>query len=761
MEFEATLVWGLFTRLLGLLMAWAIGQNLFQAKALVSDLGISPMSTKLKRIRRDFGLRNGIWYFPTLLWISTKLIFIRFLLIVGVFCGLAIVVGLPGTGYYFLTGFIIYLSFDVALGFSYPWDSLLFETMILGSFLPQLAFFPHLEALEEPHAVIAFLYRFLLFRLLFGFGKYKFSKPNFKDSGYFKNFLINVPLPSPLASIVSKSPSWAFRLMYGFAFILEIIIPFVSFIPGETRLICFLLITCLMIGIQTLSNFGFFNLLTIVLAFTLLNTQSFIYLDWSFNWSSENFIMLFVLAFYVIFGLFSLPFNSWCSFTWMHWPNALFLKGHWLDYPVTFIRWISRLRIVHAYGVFPVKSQPPMKLIPLIEVSLDGKDWKRYSYKYTLSNEGQKMKFVAPYHPRIDHAVFYDSFAINNTNFNWSTVGSCLPFDYAYRGGTDNIIQAILAGNKSIESLLGKNPLEGKTPKFARMGLFYAVPAKVGNKREIYLADVHRLPKNFEENYEELSDSPPEIYHWDAVFWRDRTKLGKHLRQLSSEENLDLVLSNLKEGLSASHLEEWTSLSIKYQFCQADWSQWIEEVKRFEIDQSFLERKSLYRYWNRIRIVLSHRLHSAFLEKEKHTFGSDYYAFGLFLHQVIANGKDAIKELWKSPTKLWELSQGFDKMKGFYIEAFWRPEAGIDHFRKLQWSEQVTDSQEEEVLPGFNRITQSFSKLPLECSLKAWPRMDYSPSNGEWKLGEAVSAKENYPDLFHAYQNQTPSPSPY
>ncbi|TNE79690.1 MAG: hypothetical protein EP332_10160 [Bacteroidetes bacterium] len=758
---ESGLVWGTLSRCLGLVFSWVFIQNLIQVKAISSEFGFSPVSHHLNLIRRDFGLLKGYFYFPSLLWISTRLRFQQTLLLLGALAGLAIFIGLPGTPFYFLACYLIFLSFDLALGFSFPWDSLLFEAGLLGIFLPQLALLPDWSSQAEIHPYIAFLYRFLLFRLLFGFGKYKFSKPNFKDSGYFKNFLINVPLPSPLATWASKLPSWVFRAMYAFAFTAEMIMPIVLFIPGPTRVIAACFIIMLMFGIQLLSNFGFFNLLTAVLAIALFDTQSLLWTSLAWPTDILEFGMLSVLLFYVVFGLFSLPFNTWCSFTWFHWPTAIWLKGHWLRLPVASMRELSRWRLIHAYGVFPVKSQPPMKLVPIIEGSMDGENWETYEFKYTLSKEHHRWKFVAPYHPRLDHFVFYDAFAINNTNFNWSTVGSSIPTDYAKRGGLDCIIYSLFKHSTSVHGLFREIPFKEKPPKWIRVGLTYAIPNPENNQQHLYLADVHRLPSQIVSKFDLDRDVPPELYHWDAHFWRMRSKKAVRWKALSKAESVAEVCFELRKDLGLTEIPDLPALSSQYGFAKANWSEWMEKLIQFEKDYSPEVRRDLFRFWNSLRIVIGLRLTDSLLAKDKHGLGTDYFAFGMLLNTYLSEGMEGLESLWVSSESWYERSFDYDAMNGFYAEAFFKPESFIDHYRKAIWSNQVTDEDVPEVLPGFQKLAKRFGELPIACSLNAWPSMDYNPTNGEWSLGNPVPPDHHFPELYQAFQHKTPSPIPY
>ena len=72
------------------------------------------------------------------------------------------------------------------VGLMYPWDCLLLESGILALFLPNLRsvilpvtvepgsnWIEMLSTEEAPNGLAVFMFRYLLFRLMFGFGKLK------------------------------------------------------------------------------------------------------------------------------------------------------------------------------------------------------------------------------------------------------------------------------------------------------------------------------------------------------------------------------------------------------------------------------------------------------------------------------------------------------------------------------------------------------------------------------------------------------------
>src|SRR4030095_5551023 len=113
----------------------------------------------------------------------------------------------------------------------------------------------------------------LVFRLLFGFGKTKFMGIRRSDWIYTRDFLLNLPLCTPLGWRLSKLPDIVHKLtLAGIAFV-ELVCPVLVLLPGWVRLVGGAGIVAQMLGIQLTSNFGFFNLLTIALCVCTLDTS--------------------------------------------------------------------------------------------------------------------------------------------------------------------------------------------------------------------------------------------------------------------------------------------------------------------------------------------------------------------------------------------------------------------------------------------------------------------------------------------------------
>ena len=318
---DPLIIWGLFPRLLGIVYLIAIASLYNQILVFAGSKGIQPFHLQLKKIKEDYPGIRRFFYFPTLLWLNASDRFLKMLVVLGSLSACWVIYGGPYAFFALFFCWITYLSFDHVVELTFPWDCFLLEAGFLALFLPAINSLPQIQAMAEPLPVIAWAYRWLIFRLMFGFGKFKFFKSGPKEHVYLQGFMINQPLPTKIGWLACCLPMPFLKLSLLFMFIVEIIMPFLIFIPGTTRLIAGVLIVALMIGIQLCGNFGFFSLITASTCVILLDTQSTIF-DMGFReiFSSGQNIGAYLTVLIIFVGsILYFPFNNWCTRTCFSW----------------------------------------------------------------------------------------------------------------------------------------------------------------------------------------------------------------------------------------------------------------------------------------------------------------------------------------------------------------------------------------------------------------------------------------------------------
>lgn len=170
---------GVFLRLVGLLFAGACAMLVPQIKALAGHRGLQPAQARIERIRQDFGPWARHLRFPSWLTFVGGLppsqfdLSMQVLLAFGSFAGCLVSLGWVDSWVWLFVCWSVYLSFaNMVHLLIYPWDYLLLEIGFISLALPRAHFIGESLALVEAPAPLLTLYlRWLLFRLMFGFGK--------------------------------------------------------------------------------------------------------------------------------------------------------------------------------------------------------------------------------------------------------------------------------------------------------------------------------------------------------------------------------------------------------------------------------------------------------------------------------------------------------------------------------------------------------------------------------------------------------------
>jgi Lipase maturation factor len=464
----------------------AIGQLLPQTYSWLSSGSIGDPSILFgKRLGGDF----PSWYdrlrlFPSLLWVSQRDWFIRLILCIGTLSGLLVLYGGAYTRIALFVCYIVYLSMSVPFTLLFPWDSLIFEMTFYALFMPNLPVITQSFAASQPPAsLIGFSLRWLLFRLMFGFGKLKFSKHSSDDAMYMKSFFVGIPMPTPIGLLANRLPDIFQYAGLFFLFLTEIPAPFLLFCSGYSRLVVGILVMGLQFAIQSCGNFGFFNVLSFVLATSALdaNTSAWstpmsAWFDGTDMWGGVGSVV--VLAMFP-FTLVALVFNSWCTSSWFMWPT-LELQHTKLRVIPDLIRSMFPFRIIHSYGVFPPNCTPAARFSTVFQGSHDGVTWKEYQYRYFISREDSRGKFVAPYQPRFDFGMFYNSVGASIETFLTHPVLCGYAHQYTNLWVIDRVAMKLAEGHLKTTALFAYDPFHvadgGEPPRFVRPAMYVLDP---------------------------------------------------------------------------------------------------------------------------------------------------------------------------------------------------------------------------------------------------------------------------------------------
>jgi hypothetical protein len=118
---------------------------------------------------------------------------------------------------------------------------------------------------------VIFLFRWLLFRLMFMSGYLKLASrdPTWRSLTALAYHYETQPLPAPLAWYIHQMPLWFHKFSTLFALFVEYPIPFLYFGPDLLRVLGGGLTILLQILILLTGNYAFFNVLTISLGLSV------------------------------------------------------------------------------------------------------------------------------------------------------------------------------------------------------------------------------------------------------------------------------------------------------------------------------------------------------------------------------------------------------------------------------------------------------------------------------------------------------------
>ena len=157
---------------------------------------------------------------------------------------------------------MLYLSLvNVSQEFlSYQWDILLLETGFLAIFLGY-------------SRVIVWLFRWLLFRLMFLSGAVKLlsGDATWRNLTALTVHYQTQPIPTPLAWYAHQAPIWFQKLSCGLVFFVELAIPILVLGPRKFRLFALPFLVGLQVLILLTGNYAFFNWIAIALCIFLID----------------------------------------------------------------------------------------------------------------------------------------------------------------------------------------------------------------------------------------------------------------------------------------------------------------------------------------------------------------------------------------------------------------------------------------------------------------------------------------------------------
>jgi hypothetical protein len=270
--------------------------------------------------------------------------------------------------------------------------------------------------------------------------------PNWRNLHALNFHFFTQPLPTPLAYYVAKSPGWLLVFLTAATLVIELLAPFLLFLPRRFRAVAGLLFIVLQVAILLTGNYAFFNLLTLSLCL------------WCFDDATYTPLRSLLQRTYPAQKIFSgrLALTANIALAVLMIAGLLQLEAALLPASRRLVRTIlfpiEPFEIVNSYGLFAVMTTTRPELV--LEGSNDQTHWLEYSFRYKPGELHRALPLIAPYQPRLDWQMWF------------AALGT-----YRQNPWVATLIFRLLLNEPSVTALLDPPPFS-QAPKYIRVVLY-------------------------------------------------------------------------------------------------------------------------------------------------------------------------------------------------------------------------------------------------------------------------------------------------
>jgi hypothetical protein len=441
-EGEYSLVARLFLRCLALIYFSAFLSISVQIEGLAGTQGILPFTDFLSQYSSDAGI-SRYWKLPTLFWLDAGNLSLITAAYAGCVFSLFLFFNLlPRTSLAVLLLLYISLYHAGQLFMNFQWDYLLMEAGFLALFLTSRS------------RVIIWMFRWLLFRFRFlsGASKLISGDPSWANLTAVIYYFEVQPLPNWISWYAHQLPGWLLTIGAGITLFVELVIPFMMFLPRRYRFVAAWVTIALQVLIMVTSNHNWFNMLTIALCLFLFDDKA-VYralpsrlVDWLLQKplpvSSPGLIYRYG------FGGISIVL----VFVSVVLAYEMFARSKVSGITQEIVNVIRPFHIVNNYHVFPTMKTDRIELE--ITGSIDGEEWRTYHFKYKPGKPDSYPEIVIPHQPRLDWLAWFVT--IHPMFVPWY----------------EQFLQALMENQPDVVKLLEKNPFPDSPPNYLRVDAY-------------------------------------------------------------------------------------------------------------------------------------------------------------------------------------------------------------------------------------------------------------------------------------------------
>lgn len=471
-------------RLLGLVYFVAFFSAARQASPLLGPDGLLPARSFVERVVAMTGSRGAAFFrLPTLFfWVDPSDAALTALCWIGAALSLAVLAGATNAVIQ-LVLWALYLSL-VHVGqlfYGYGWEIQLAETGLLAVFLcPARTVSPFAAA--PPPAVVIWLFRWLIVRIMLGAGLIKLrGDPCWRDLTCLVYHYETQPVPSPLSWLIHQAPRFVHQVGVLFNHLVEMVAPFFAFGPRRARRVAGVLFITFQVVLILSGNLSFLNWLTIVPAIACLDDGALAR------------ILPAGLRERILRGAPPAPSRAQRRAAAAFGLVVLVLSVNpvlnLLSPGQAMNTSFDPLAIVNTYGAFGSVGRERYELILLgtdEEALGERTAWREYELPCKPGDVRRRPCLITPYHYRADWQIWFAA---------QSTVDQ--------EPWLIHLVAKLLQGDRGVKRLLARDPFPDRPPRYVRIDLYRYEFTRLGD---------------------------------GSGAWWKRTYLGEYLRPVSAED---------------------------------------------------------------------------------------------------------------------------------------------------------------------------------------------------------------------------------
>lgn len=408
----------IFLRALGLIYFSAFFSLAFQIKGLIGPAGILPANEYLRMVQHSLGTARGLWFAPTLLWLSAGAHLLLALCWVGMIAAVLVVLNVSPR-WSLIVCFICFLSFvSAAQDFSgYQSDGMLLEAGFIAMFFAPSGFWPKWGQNSPFPRSSIFLLLWEWFRIYFesGVAKIAGGDPEWRNFTAMDEYYQNGPLPTWIGWYVQHLPHWFHAGTAWATLALELGLVWMVFLPRRWRIVCFFIVTPWEVGVILTANYTFLNYLVLALGFLLLDDHfctSVLPPDWrpAFRTATmeKGGAVAQIRTTQHVLRVMKLSAVS-MVLSWIFYAATVQLLSMFSEvpFPTTPVAILEPFRIANRYGLFGIMTRGRYEIE--FQGSDDGQTWTAYPFRFKPQDITKAPGIYAPYQPRFDWNLWFAS----------------------------------------------------------------------------------------------------------------------------------------------------------------------------------------------------------------------------------------------------------------------------------------------------------------------------------------------------------------